>query len=97
MKKRSNVVASCLACAGSLLFITTPVLAATINVEGGVWNYGVGSKYVWSYYSHAHKTHKSSVHGKYDASSGWTRKGVKAKASAAKAIGGNEAYYDVMN
>ncbi len=28
---------------------------------------------------------------------GWTRKGVKAKASAAKAIGGNEAYYDVMN
>ena len=47
MKKRSKVVASCLACAGSLLFITTPVLAATINVEGGVWNYGVGSKYVW--------------------------------------------------
>lgn len=54
----------------------------------------MGSKYVWSYYSHNYKTHKSSVHSKYDASSGWVR---KAKASAEKAITGNQAYYDVMN
>lgn len=33
----------------------------------------------------------------YDASSGWVRKGREAKASAEKAITGNQAFYDVMN
>ena len=97
MKKRSKLFAACVGVAESILFITTPVLATTVDIEGGVWNYGVGSKYVWSYYSHQYKTHKSSVHGKYDASSGWVRKGREAKASAEKAITGNQAFYDVMN
>lgn len=75
--------------------MTVPALAATVDVQGGVWNYGVGSKYVWSYYSHSSKTHKASVHGAYDATSGWIRKGVEAKASAEKALFGNASYYDV--
>ena len=66
-----------------------------VNVEGGTWSYGVGSKYVYSNYYHKSKTHKSSVIGKTTNSSGWTRKGVTSKASAQKKLSGNKSYYDV--
>lgn len=95
MKKASKLITSCAAVAASLVFMATPVLAYTVNVQGGTWNYGVGSTYVWSYYSHNRRTHKASVHGAYDASSGWTRKGIQARASAQKAAFGNKSYYDV--
>lgn len=75
--------------------MAVPVLAHTVNVQGGTWNYGVGSTYVWSYYSHGGRVHSSSVKGAYFASSGWTRPGVQARASAQKALWGNQSYYNV--
>lgn len=95
MKKISKIVVSTVTLIVTVVSLTIPALAATVDVQGGVWNYGVGSKYVWSYYSHNSKTHKASVHGAYDATSGWIRKGVEAKASAEKALFGNASYYDV--
>ncbi|WP_325980268.1 lactococcin 972 family bacteriocin [Staphylococcus equorum] len=35
-----------------------------------MWNYGVGSKYVWSYYSNNYKAHGSTAVGKYKSYSG---------------------------
>lgn len=96
MKKTKKLLTSTVVTTAVAALLSTPVLATTINTQGGTWNYGVGSKYVWSYYSHKHKTHKSSVQGKYYSTSGWTRKGVKAKASAEKAKHGNRSYFDVQ-
>lgn len=81
----------------ALMMFVVPVFASssTISAQGGRWNYGVGSKYVWSYYSHNHKTHKASVEGKYYVSSGWTKKGITAKASCEKRLFGNRSYYEV--
>lgn len=69
----------------------------TIDAQGGTWNYGVGSKYVWSYYSHNKKTHKASVQGRIYVSSGWQKKGVQARASAEKALTGNKSFYEVKD
>ncbi|WP_206165619.1 lactococcin 972 family bacteriocin, partial [Mammaliicoccus sciuri] len=33
------------------------VKAYQVNVDGGTWNYGVSSQYVWSNYYHGKKTH----------------------------------------
>ncbi|WP_404341018.1 lactococcin 972 family bacteriocin [Staphylococcus equorum] len=44
--------------------------AATIYAQGGIWNYGVGSKYVWLYYSNNYKAHGSTAVGKYKSYSG---------------------------
>lgn len=72
------------------------VSAATIYTDGGTWNYGVGSKYVWSYYSHNYRYHSSTVYGKLKISSGFTRPGVRAQASSEKRWWWvNEAYYNV--
>ena len=71
----------------------------TVNVDGGTWNYGVGTTYVWSYYQHMKKWHKSSVKPGWFAqtfSSGWQRKGVRAKASAKRAKLGNQMFYDIQ-
>lgn len=72
-----------------------PALAYKIDAGGGKWDYGVGSTYVWSYYSHKKKTHRSSVQGKYYVSSGWTPAGETSRASAVKAATGNKSYYDI--
>lgn len=95
MNKIVKVGISCIASFSFLLITSFPVLAATVYAGGGTWNYGVGTKYVWSYYSHSSKVHKSSVLGRNYISSGWTRKGVQARASTEKAITGNKSYYDV--
>lgn len=81
----------------AIAFSAVPVLASSyvIDAQGGTWNYGVGSKYVWSYYSHNSKTHKASVEGKYYVTSGWIKAKTQARASAAKAAAGNQSYYDV--
>ncbi|MGU3126977.1 lactococcin 972 family bacteriocin [Staphylococcus aureus] len=64
--------------------------------EGGTWSHGVGSKYVWSYYYHGHKGHGATAIGKYRSFSGYTRAGVKAKASATKHNWWvNRAYYNI--
>ncbi|MDU9352108.1 lactococcin 972 family bacteriocin [Staphylococcus aureus] len=64
--------------------------------HGGTWSHGVGSKYVWSYYYHSSKGHGSTAIGKYESYSGYTRPGIKAKASATKTFWGiNKAYYNV--
>lgn len=55
--------------------------AATVNIGGGTWTYGVGAN-VYSNYYHGSVCHGSSVQGRYYASSGNTRAGVWARASA---------------
>lgn len=95
MKKKGRVITA-LATTGAALALTiTPALAATVYAQGGTWNYGVGNTYVWSYYSHNGRTHSASVKGNYSTSSGWTRPGVTARASATKAWTGNQSYYNV--
>lgn len=80
----------------SFALCASPILkAATIYAEGGVWNYGIGTSYVWSYYSHNTKSHASTAIGKYTSYSGKTRPGIQARASAPKAFWGNETYYKV--
>lgn len=81
----------------AVAFSAAPVLASshTIDASGGTWNYGVGSTYVWSYYSHKSKTHKSTVQGKNYVTSGWIKAKTQARASAQKARSGNYSYYDV--
>ncbi|WP_277581895.1 lactococcin 972 family bacteriocin [Staphylococcus equorum] len=69
--------------------------AATIYAQGGIWNYGVGSKYVWSYYSNNYKAHGSTAVGKYKSYSGKTRAGIQARASAPKPFFVNRTYYNV--
>lgn len=68
-------------------------VAAADNVSGGTWWHGVGSTYVYSNFYHGSRAHSSSVRGKYWSNSGWTAAGVTSKASAEKAILGNQAYY----
>lgn len=46
-------------------------------VEGGIWSYGVGSKYVWFYYYYGYKGYGVIVSGKYRLFSGYIRVGVK--------------------
>lgn len=75
--------------------ISGVVSAATVYAQGGKWEYGVGEKYVWSYYSHGSKYHASTAIGKYPSESGKTRPGVKAQASAEKSWSGNQTYYKV--
>ncbi|MBF0772932.1 lactococcin 972 family bacteriocin [Mammaliicoccus sciuri] len=74
------------------------VKAYQVNVDGGTWNYGVSSQYVWSNYYHGKKTHYTSVRGRYWATSGYTPKGRWSKISAQKRPGWqiwkvNKAYY----
>ncbi|HHU6750917.1 TPA: lactococcin 972 family bacteriocin [Staphylococcus pseudintermedius] len=68
-----------------------------IYIYGGAWNYGVGSTYVWSYYSHNHSYHSSTAIGRYRSYSGVTGPGKRAKASAEKRWWWrNETYYNVF-
>lgn len=69
-------------------------IAHADHVGGGEWSFGVGSKYVWSYYDHDYRYHSSSVKGKYWADSGRTAPGYEAQASAQKAMWGNKSYYN---
>ncbi|NDR10827.1 lactococcin 972 family bacteriocin [Staphylococcus aureus] len=76
--------------------LSTAAYASTEYAEGGTWSHGVGSKYVWSYYYHGHKGHGATAIGKYRSFSGYTRAGVKAKASATKHNWWvNRAYYNI--
>ncbi|HDF0927730.1 TPA: lactococcin 972 family bacteriocin [Staphylococcus aureus] len=78
------------------LGLSTAAYASTEYAEGGTWSHGVGSKYVWSYYYHGHKGHGATAIGKYRSFSGYTRAGVKAKASATKHNWWvNRAYYNI--
>lgn len=38
-----------------LIGLTATASAASVYTHGGKWSYGVGSKYVWSYYYHGNK------------------------------------------
>lgn len=74
------------------------VKAYQVNINGGTWNYGVSSRYVWSNYYHGSKSHYSTVRGSYWSRSGYTFKGRWSRASAQKAPGWkvwkvNKAYY----
>lgn len=74
------------------------VSAMKVYTQGGIWDYGVSKKYVWSHYHHNKKAHYSKVRGKYWSSSGYTPKGKWAKASAEKRGGWqvwrlNKAFY----
>lgn len=82
---------------GTLLVSAVPTLAWSrgIHAGGGWWDYGVGSCYVWSYYSHNGRSHSSTAIGKYKIFSGWMNPGYPAKASAKKSLwGGNQAYFN---
>lgn len=80
----------------TLVTMAIPIAAATQNVLGGRWEYGVDSYggYVYSYYSHALRTHGSSVQGNYYLHSGWKKGGTPAYATASMRLyGGNQSYY----
>jgi len=80
---------------GMVLGLASPALATVVNVGGGTWDYGTGGGKVWSYYYHGSKCHKSSVQGQYYASSGNTRAGAWARASAPdRWYAVDHAYYD---
>lgn len=68
-----------------------------IDHLGGKWRYGVGKKYVWSYFKQKYHTHKTTVEGKMwgRTSSGWVKKKKTAFASHPKAIIGNKAWCDI--
>ncbi|MEU5692420.1 lactococcin 972 family bacteriocin [Actinosynnema sp. NPDC020468] len=88
-----RVVKSALAAGALVLGIATPALATVVNVGGGTWDYGVDSARVWSNYYHGSKCHGSSVVGAYYDSSGDTRAGITARASAPAKGSGNKSYY----
>ncbi|MGL4306428.1 MAG: lactococcin 972 family bacteriocin [Mycobacteriaceae bacterium] len=72
--------------------------ATTINIDGGVWDYGVSGNFassgtVWSNYYHGFKCHRSSVNGNFYASSGPTAPGYWSEASAPRSRWGNESFY----
>lgn len=94
MKLKSKVKAS-LVSVSLLTLAITPVAAATVSVAGGTWDYGVNDKIVWSYYQHKTKTHKASVLGFLEKSSGWIQKGYLAEAEAPKSAWTNRSFYDV--
>ncbi|WP_080793551.1 lactococcin 972 family bacteriocin [Corynebacterium pacaense] len=68
--------------------------ATTINIDGGVWDYGVGSGTVWSNYFHNGKSHGSTAVGTITSDSGCTNRNTWSRASApSKVIGTNKTYY----
>ena len=83
-----SVIVSALA-AATIGVSAVPVLAYTVDVQGGTWTY------VWSYYSHNSRTHSAAVKGAYSASSGWISPGTEARASAQKSYFGNQSFYNV--
>ncbi|WP_324838174.1 lactococcin 972 family bacteriocin [Staphylococcus simulans] len=66
---------------------TTTIANAYEWAEGGKWSHGIGSTYVWSYYTHNSYGHDSTAIGKYRSDSGYTTAGKQARASAEK-LGG---------
>ncbi|UXV36950.1 lactococcin 972 family bacteriocin [Staphylococcus simulans] len=74
---------------------TTTIANAYEWAEGGKWSHGIGSTYVWSYYTHNSYGHDSTAIGKYRSDSGYTTAEKQARASAEKAWWGNQAYYRV--
>ncbi|STD03216.1 bacteriocin, lactococcin 972 family [Dermatophilus congolensis] len=75
------------------LSVAAPAMAVTEHVDGGVWNHGTNKVDVWSYYKHAHKSHKSSASGKRLYQSGCQVAKVEAIASGPKKWTNNQAYY----
>lgn len=49
-----------------LLISSVSALAATQNVSGGTWNYGISNSKVYSNYYHKTKKHSSSVKNGYN-------------------------------
>ncbi|MFE6282587.1 lactococcin 972 family bacteriocin [Streptomyces sp. NPDC057877] len=89
--KRSLKVA--LAAGALVIAGATPALATiTYPSEGGIWDHGAGTSYVWSDYYLSTKCHGSTSVGKYidtdEAAAGsWTI------TQATAALYGNKAYY----
>ncbi|MBO3141913.1 lactococcin 972 family bacteriocin [Dermatophilus congolensis] len=75
------------------LGVTAPAIAATAEVEGGLWNYGTNNESVWSYYKHTERTHKSTARGESTYYSGCTKPKLEARASGPRARSNNESYY----
>ncbi|MFU0833968.1 MAG: Lactococcin 972 family bacteriocin [Oscillospiraceae bacterium] len=105
MKTKMKKRISSFALTGVLaLGIVVPVFAASVNVDGGVWDYGTSivgfnQKKVYSNYLHNTKIHKASCSiGAHKNDSGWTQAGMTAFSSA---IGGwgdtTHAYYNVID
>ncbi|MBE5673097.1 lactococcin 972 family bacteriocin [Staphylococcus sp. SS35] len=95
LKRRTNFFDSLLYLSLAL-GLSTAAYASTEYAEGGTWSHGAGSKYVWSYYYHGHKGHGATAIGKYRSFSGYTRAGIKVKASATKNNWWvNRAYYNI--
>ncbi len=73
------------------------MLRTTEKVGGGVWIYGIGGGFSYSYYDHGSKTHKSTACSGFGTScnySGWTGKGTRSVAKILRTQGGNTAYWD---
>jgi lactococcin 972 family bacteriocin len=69
----------------------------TEKVGGGVWIYGIGGGYSYSYYDHASKTHSSTAcsgFGTSCKSSGWTAKGTRSVAKVLATAWGNTAFWN---
>ncbi len=93
MKKRFSKVLTTGAIALSL-FGGAVAYAATVNVGGGVWNYGKSGGYAYSNYFHGSRTHSSAVKvGNATNHSGWVGKGSWSYASIPTSITQVEQFY----
>lgn len=102
MSCKVKKVLSGLLLVGTLATSSIPALAATANVEGGIWSYGtkvsgINQKTVYSNYLHNSRRHRSSVTiDTTYVNSGWVSPGVTSYASAVGAWNaGTHAYYQV--
>ncbi|WP_239647420.1 lactococcin 972 family bacteriocin [Nocardiopsis baichengensis] len=77
-----RVTVAALAAAGIAGGAVGVASAAADNVGGGAWDHGTANGRVYSNYYHGSVCHGSSVQGEYYNSSGDTRAGVTARASA---------------
>ncbi len=75
-----------------------PALRTTEKVGGGVWIYGIGGGYAYSYYDHGSKEHRATACSRTAcAKTGWVPKKKRAAAKALRTAGGNTAYWAVKS
>lgn len=81
--------------AAMLTLFTGTTVFASIDIDGGTWDYGYKNLYltIYSKYYHATSIHGSSVDGAWFDSDYNVAKGVWSNASADAAISGNHCYY----
>ncbi|MFF8592235.1 lactococcin 972 family bacteriocin [Streptomyces sp. NPDC015220] len=93
---RKNIAKLGIAVGALVIATATPALATiTYPSEGGTWDHGAGTSYVWSDYLHNSKCHGSTSVGAYTDRSANTAAGTWSITSATASLSGNKAYYRI--